>query len=263
MTDEQANPSTARVERSRPVREGSETDEVIKGTLKALKRNGFAPHFAADRAAARETMLEMISPEAVVGVGDSTTLRQIGVFEALAERGQHVINPFTKELTLDPANHPLMQQTLRRAFGNDLFITGTNAVTLDGILLSTDRVGNRLAGMIFGAPRVILVVSQNKIVRNVEEALRRIKDVIAPAHAGWKGRKTPCAATGNCNDCDSPDRICRITVIIEKKPQLTEMAVILVAEDLGLGWDPLWPRERIEAIRSRYQEVTWNFPAPQ
>lgn len=238
-------------------------DDMIERTLEALKRNGFAPHFASDGAAARQIVLDMISPDATVGAGDSTTLRQIGVFEALAERGQQVINPFTRELTLDPAKHPLMQKTLRRTLGNDVYVTGANALTLEGILVSTDRTGNRLAGMIFGAPQVIVVVSQNKIVRNVEEALRRIKDVIAPAHAGWKGRKTPCAATGNCNDCDSPDRICRITVIIEKRPQFTEMSVVLVGEDLGLGWDPLWPNERIEAIRSWYQEVTWSFPTPQ
>ena len=64
---------------------------------------------------------------------------------------------------------------------------------------------------------------------------------------------------GKCTDCDAPDRICNVTAIIEKKPLYTDITVVLVNEDLGLGWDPSWSEERVTQIRSRYEEVTWAF----
>lgn len=238
-------------------------DETIATTVSALNRNWFDAHMAETGDEARGWLLERIPAQAVVGAGDSGTLRQIGLWEALAQRGNTVVNPFTRELTMDPAHREDMVRAMRLALSSDIYLTSVNAVTADGKLVATDRVGNRLAGMLFGAPRVLIVVGKNKIVPNVEEALARIKQVVAPAHAGWKGRKTPCAATGQCNECSSPDRICRATLILEKRPHLTSMSVLLVAEDLGLGWDPAWPAERVESIRAGYQQVTWSFPSHQ
>ncbi|MBI2917677.1 MAG: lactate utilization protein [Chloroflexi bacterium] len=238
-------------------------DETIATAVAALNRNWFDAHVAETREEARRWLLDRIPPPAIVGAGDSGTVRQIGLWEVLAQRGNTVLNAFTQELTMDPAHREDMVRTMRQALNSDVFITGVNAVTSDGKLVATDRVGNRLAGMLFGAPRVLVVAGRNKIVPNVEDALARIKEVVAPAHAGWKGRKTPCAATGQCNDCSSRDRICGATLIIEKRPHLTSMSVLLVAEDLGLGWDPAWPAERIESIRRAYQQVTWSFPSHQ
>ena len=235
-------------------------DEALVTTVAALRHNWFDAHYVGTGEEARMWLLERLPPGSVVGAGDSATLKQIGAWEALAARGNTVLNPFTRELTLDPEKRALMRETMRRALASDVFVASVNAVTIDGKLVSVDRVGNRLVGLLFGAPRVLLVVGQNKIVASAEEALRRVKEVIAPAHAGWKGRKTPCAATGQCNECSSPDRICRATLILEKRPGLTDISVLLVGEDLGLGWDPAWPAERIEGIRHRYQQVTWGFP---
>ena len=136
-------------------------------------------------------------------------------------------------------------------------------MTEDGKIVSIDRVGNRVAATIFGAPKVILIVGRNKIVKDADEAIYRIKNVIAPAHAKRKGRKTPCAVTGKCSDCDSPDRICGVTVILEKKPLSTDLSVILIDEDLGLGWDPAWDERRIDEIRSNYYQNTWVFVPPK
>ncbi|MBA7645636.1 hypothetical protein ES703_53394 [subsurface metagenome] len=113
--------------------------------------------------------------------------------------------------------------------------------------------------MIFGPKRVILVIGMNKVVHNVDEAVDRIKNVIAPYHAMSIGRKTPCAVDGHCTDCKSPDRICNVTTIIEKKPSSTDIAIILVGEDLGLGWDPVWPKERRERIASVYRETRKSY----
>ena len=234
-------------------------DKEITMTLRSLKVNHFQAIWAEDRETAKKAALSLIPQEAVVGAGDSTTLRQIGLYEALVQRGTKLINPYVPELTAG-GGRERFQELARKTLGNDFFLAGTNAVTMDGKLVNIDRMGNRVSGMIFGAPDVILVVGRNKIVRNVNDALDRIKNVIAPAHAKRRGRKTPCATLSRCTECKSEDRLCNITTIIEKKPFRTNMTVIMVNEDLGLGWDPCWPDERIEKIRAAYYEFTWSFP---
>ena len=115
--------------------------------------------------------------------------------------------------------------------------------------------------MAYGTRRVILLVGANKIVRDVDEAMERVQKVIAPFHAKNLGMKTPCAETGECADCDSPMRICNVMTILKKKPPMTDFTIILVGEDLGLGWDPEWPEERIEKIQSTYQAEIRKFMA--
>ncbi|MDP2916364.1 MAG: lactate utilization protein [Dehalococcoidia bacterium] len=235
----------------------------IEATLKSLKVNGFGAHYVRDRTEARELMLKMIPSGASIGVGDSATVRQTAILEELIKRGNNVTNPFTRELTIgileDPAKSRLFSQTVRRTLGTDVFLTSCNAVTQDGKLVSVDRVGNRVAGTIFGAEKVILPVGRNKIVKDVAQAIDRIKNVLAPAHARRKKYGTPCTVKGECTDCRSPERICNITVILERKPLLTDLSVILINEDLGLGWAPDWDEKRVSAIESAYYENTWSF----
>jgi hypothetical protein len=109
--------------------------------------------------------------------------------------------------------------------------------------------------------QVILLVGANKIVRDLGEALERVQKVISPYHAKYLGLSTPCAATGECSDCNSPQRICNITTIISKKPPLVDFLIVLVGEDLGLGWDPEWPKERIEKIAAAYRTEIEKFRA--
>ena len=204
----------------------------IKTVVKSLKANRFeSVEFVEKPEAALKTVLDMIPPEAKVGVGGSMTLRQIGLIEGLEKRG-NIVN---------------------RRLDNDIFLTSSNAITLDGKLVNIDMVGNRVAGMIYGLKKVIVVAGINKLVRNVDEALDRIKNVISPYHAMTMGVKTPCAVEGRCTDCKSPQRICNVTTIIEKRPARTDFTIVLVGEDLGLGWDPTWPEERREKIAAAYR----------
>jgi len=231
----------------------------VDKTLESLKVNRFDARLARTVGEAGKMMLGMIPVNASVGIGDSVTLRQMEIIEELTGRGNEVVNPFTAELTADPSNRRLFLQTCRKTFTTDIFITGSNAVTEDGKIVSIDYAGNRVAGTIYGADKVILAVGRNKIVKDVNGAIHRIKNVIAPAHARQKEIKTPCAATGICSDCDSPSRICSVTIILEKKPAHTDMSIILIDQDLGLGWDPAWDEERISRIRSDYSRNTWAF----
>jgi len=151
----------------------------------------------------------------------------------------------------------------RQIFSCDVLVCGTNAVTRDGKLVNIDAVGNGVASMIFGPRKVFIIAGKNKIVKNVDEALYRIKNVIAPFHARTKRFTTPCAQTGKCSDCSAPKRICSIVSIIEKRPWRTEISVILVNEDLGLSWDETWPKDRIRRIKSNYEKVTWVFASAE
>lgn len=231
----------------------------IEETLKNLRANNFEAEFAESIEAAKQIVLDSISKDAVVGVGDSATIRQIGIVEELNEKGIKILNPFSRELTTDPAKTMVRDDISRRIFSCDLLLSGTNAVTRDGKLVNIDAVGNRVASMIFGPRKVYIIAGKNKIVKDVDEALYRIKNLIAPFHARTKEFTTPCAQTGKCSNCNAPKRICSIISIIEKKPWRTEISVILVNKDLGLSWDETWPEDRIRKIKSKYEKVTWVF----
>lgn len=234
----------------------------IETTLQNLKANNFTVHFAESIEAAEKTILSLISEDVVVGVGDSATVRQIGILEELEKTGTKILNPFSRKLTTDPSKREIRHRISKEIFLCDILITGTNAITTDGKLVNIDAVGNRVAAMIFGPKKVVIIVGRNKIVKDVEEALHRIKNIIAPYHAKTKDCATPCGQTGKCSDCSSNRRICNVTTIIEKRPWRTDITVILIDEDLGLGWDEKWPSERIGQIKSNYEKVTWIFASP-
>jgi hypothetical protein len=201
----------------------------------------------------------MLTVDAIIGIGDSATVRQVGVLNELEKSGIKVLNPFDHSLTTDPTKREIPHKIQKEIFNSDILITGTNAITTDGKLVNIDAVGNRVAAMIFGPKKVIIIVGRNKIVKDVEEALYRIKNVIAPYHAKTKDFRTPCAKTGKCNNCISTSRICNVTTIIERKPWRTDITIILIDEDLGLSWDEKWQTERVDKIRSNYENVTWVF----
>jgi hypothetical protein len=231
----------------------------IEEAFKNLLANNFEAKFVEDRHAVKQIVLSSISEDSIVGVGDSATVRQVGIIEELDKKGIMVLNPFSKELTTDSDQTMVRDDISRGIFSCDALVCGTNAVTMDGKLVNTDAVGNRVASMIFGPRRVFIIAGKNKIVKDVDEALYRIKNIIAPFHARTKRFATPCAQTGKCSDCNAPKRICSVTSIIEKRPWRTQISVILVNEDLGLSWDATWPDDRIRRIQSNYEKVTWIF----
>lgn len=234
-------------------------DAEIAKTLRCLKANNFDARFAEDINAAKRIILNSLSPHMTVGIADSATIRQIGIADDLEKAGIMVLNPFSRELTTDPSKTVVRDDISRNMFLRDVLLVGTNAVTEDGKLVNMDAVGNRVASMIFGPRKVFIVAGKNKIVRNLDEAFNRIRNVIAPFHARTKQFATPCAKTGTCSDCNAPKRICNVTTIMEKKPWRTEISVIIVDDDLGLSWDETWSRQRIEKIQKAYKEETWVF----
>jgi hypothetical protein len=243
---------------SEEIRMTAGSDQNIKTVVESLKANRFdTVEFVEDADTAVKKVLNMIPIEAKVGIGGSMTIRQIGLRDQLTKRGNIQI--------IRPGQPPIEEF---RRLQDDILLTSSNAVTLDGKLVNIDATGNRVARMIYGPQKVILVIGQNKIVRNVDEAIKRVKYVIAPYHGMTMGIEAPCAVDGRCTDCKSPGRICNITTIIEKKPRMTEFVIVLVGQDLGLGWDPDWPTERRERIASAYraewekERATFRPPRP-
>jgi len=214
-------------------------------TLKSLADNEFDVKLAEDSGNAKKMILEMMPKNGVVGVGGSATIRQITIVDELIRRGLKVLS--TSGLPEDERN-----KVRKAALLSDVFLTSTNAVTLDGRLVNTDGIGGRVAAMIFGPGKVLFVIGKNKIVENLDEAFHRIKNLIAPYHARSRGYEAPCAVSGRCTECRAPGRVCRITTILEKRPRMTDTTIVMVDEDLGLSWDESWPAERIKAIKSKY-----------
>lgn len=244
-------------------------DPQIERTLAALHSRHLNGIFAENSGKARLKILELVPRNAVVGTGDSTAVNQLGIPKALKERGTRVLDGFEPGgAGIDPkAAEEGHNRIVKEATICDVFLTGTNAITQDGRLVNVDGVGNRVAGMVWGHPISVIVVGRNKIVRDLDEAFDRVRNIIAPNHVrirsvelGGKRRQTPCVATGECDDCRSTDRICNIFTIIEGKPLHTDLNVVIVNEDLGLGWDPLWPQDRITKILENYKRFVWIPP---
>lgn len=201
-------------------------DQKIKRTLATLEKNGFQTFFVETKSKALDKVLSLIPSNADVGVGGSVTIREINLIEALTARGNAVFQHW-----LQPEEN--VKTIMRKQLNSDVFVASSNAVTEDGKLINIDKAGNRVAAMMFGPQKVILVVGVNKIVKNIDEGIRRAKNVAGPMNARRRGDKTPCATTGVCTDCEAPDRLCRVITIMEKKPSRTDVTVILVGEQLG------------------------------
>lgn len=197
-------------------------------TVQALNNNHFKACFFSKREQALEKILSLIPNNAVIGAGGSWTIKELGLLEKLEERNNPILNHSNPNLTPQEAEDIRRKQQIC-----DVFLTGTNAVTLDGTLVNVDGTGNRVAAMIYGPKKVIIVAGINKIVRNLEEAINRIKLIAAPINAKRLNKATPCAKTGECMNCNSPDRICSVTTIMDKCPRQTDIHVIIIGEQLG------------------------------
>ena len=203
-------------------------DVLGERTAAALVKNKFTATYCKTASEAAGKILEQIPEKASVGIGGSWTVMQLGLLDKLAARGNEVLNHGKPGLAPEEA-----MAIRRRQLTCDVFLTGSNAVTLDGKLVNVDGVGNRVAAMIFGPKKVILVVGVNKIVKDVEAAEERINMYAAPINNKRLNRPNPCTTTGECMDCQGNTRICNVTTILRKKPSLTDIHVYVVGEDLG------------------------------
>lgn len=203
-------------------------DTFGEKVVKALEKNNFQAYYVADRNAAIEKVLSLVPAGATIGVGGSWTLKDLGIPAQLAKNGHTVYDHNVPGLTVEES------MTLRRKeLLCDVFLSGTNAVTLDGQLVNVDGTGNRVAAMSFGPKKVIVVVGVNKIVPDLDAAMERIEMVAAPINNKRLDRPNPCTITGMCMDCQGSTRICNITTILHKRPPAIDFHVVVVGDELG------------------------------
>ena len=182
-------------------------------TVEALRRRGYDAAFAATKENAAAIVMKEAETARSVGWGGSESVKALGVREELLASGKEIRD----------------HQTIM-----DLFLLSANAITEDGVIVNIDGTGNRVAASIYGPKRVVYVIGRNKIVAGgVLEAIGRAKRCACGPNCRRLGKRTPCAETGLCADCNSPDRICKVTAIFDRCPSRTSTLVMLVDEDLG------------------------------
>jgi len=200
---------------------------------KALVENNFEVFLADDAKEAKKVALGTIIPEIKpesISWGGSMTFTGSGLYDALKNYNEvKVIDTYDTSIPLEE-----MLERRRQALLTDLFITGTNAITETGQLVNLDMIGNRICALTFGPKWVIILVGRNKIVADLDEAMFRIKNYVAPANSMRLDKKTPCVKTSFCQECKSPDRICNTWTITEKSFPKERVKVVLINEDLGL-----------------------------
>lgn len=201
-------------------------NDIIKNTMQALKKNNMEVKYFENTEPLVDSLLDEIGRDSVVGIGGSMTIQGIGIAEKLIERGNRVEWHWLEKTAEGK------YEARKKQMQSDVYLTSTNALTEAGQLINVDGTGNRVASMIYGPKKVIVICGVNKIVPNLEAAMKRVKKAAA-LNAERLKLKTPCGVNGECIDCSSPQRICNVTTIIEKRPTETEMTVMIVNENLG------------------------------
>ena len=204
----------------------------LEAVQSALEGNNFEVYIAPNKEEAKAMFLNEIFPglgAKSVSYGGSMTFVESGVFDAIKNNPNiEFIDPWEKGTNLEES-----LERRRKALLVDLFITGTNAVTESGQLINLDATGNRVAALTFGPRQVMLFIGRNKIVPNLDEAMFRVKNYVAPVNSMRLKRKTPCVKTSYCEECKSPERICNTWTITEKSSPKGRTKIMLINEDMG------------------------------
>jgi|APCry1669189204_1035204.scaffolds.fasta_scaffold00143_3 hypothetical protein len=201
---------------------------IIDTTIESLEKHGFNARFLPNREEAVRFILDLAADCDSVGIAGTHTVRALGVVPMLEKAGKTVYDHWL----LKPGT-PEELDCRRRQMQSDLFLVSANALTMTGEIVNRDGCGNRINAMTFGPRKVLVVAGKNKIVSDLDAAIARLEEVAGPTRAMSLNRKTPCVKTGYCMDCDSPERICRITSIIHRQPIFSNITVCILDEDLG------------------------------
>jgi hypothetical protein len=199
-----------------------------RSACEALKRSGFDARFVLRGEEALAIVAGFVKSGMKVGFGGSMTLRAIGAPEKVKELGAEILDHNAPGLSPERK-----LEILRAQLTCDLFLSSSNAVTLEGDIVNVDGNGNRAAALTFGPKKTVVVAGANKIVRDLDEALERLETFASPMNNKRLDRPNPCVKTGTCEDCHGETRICRVYQILRRRPILSDFTVIIVGEALG------------------------------
>lgn len=202
-------------------------ENTAKTIIANLEKRQMKGWYCEDSAAAVQKVLELMPEHASVTWGGTMTMEECGLTDALKKGNYTLIDRLAAKTPEEK------KQLFARAVCADYFFMSTNAITLDGELINVDGAGNRVACLCNGPDHVIVLAGMNKVVKNVEEGHSRARNTAAPINTLRLNKKTPCAVTGRCFDCQSPDCICSQIVVTRRSHIPGRIQVILIGEELG------------------------------
>lgn len=195
--------------------------------IKKLEQRNMEAHYCSTKEEAKNKALGLMSSPSIVSWGGSQTIEEIGLLEAL--------HPY--DYTLIDRSLAKTQEEIRpyylKAFDADYYLMSSNAITLDGLLVNIDGTGNRVAALIYGPKNVIIIAGMNKVVADEASALKRVRNIAAPANTTRLQLDTPCVKTGKCHDCLNEQCACCQIVITRFSRIPKRIKIILVGEELG------------------------------
>ncbi len=200
----------------------------MKKCAEALEKNNFKVFIAENGNEAVSVVKTLIKEGDTIGLGGSVTLSELGIVDLCRSPEYKLFDRYAPNLT--PAQ---TAEVLRQSLLSDVFITSTNAITENGELYNVDGRANRVAAMLFGPESVVVVAGYNKIVKDLDAADKRVKEIAAPMNCVRLQRGTPCTKLGSCADCKSEGRICADKVVMARQMVKDRVKVILVKEELG------------------------------
>lgn len=196
--------------------------------LKNLKERHFEAWYCADKAEALQKAMELLPEGSCIGWGGAMSAVQIGLMDKVKAGGYRVID---RDATNGPEER---KAAMKQCLLADVFITGANAISMDGQLVNIDGMGNRVAAIVYGPETVLVIAGMNKVVDTLEDAMRRARTVAAPMNKQRFDAQTPCMVNGACSDCLSPGCICNQILVTRNCNPAGRIKLILVGEDLGL-----------------------------
>lgn len=197
---------------------------LAEKVMKGLESRNMKAYYAKNKEEALEKALEIIPKESTVTMGGGMSIHEIGLSEALKKGDYHF---------LDRDKESDKRAAMLKAYDADFFLSSVNAMTEDGVLVNIDGNSNRVSAIAQGPKHILFIVGMNKVCDDVDGAMKRARNVAAPINAQRFGLSTPCAKTGSCMNCKSPDTICCQFLITRYSRHQDRIHVILVNEELG------------------------------
>ena len=203
-------------------------EKQAQAIIKALEKRNMTAFYCENMESCRNKVLELIPADSVISWGGSMSIHECGVPQALKDRGDCEV--LDRSLYTTPEQQ---KEFAVKTFQCNYYLMSTNAITLDGELVNIDGYGNRVASLIYGPDHVIVIAGMNKVVPDVKQGFDRIRNIASPPNTIRLSKDTPCAKTGKCGDCMSPDCICNQIVVTRRSRDKERIIVILVNDNLG------------------------------
>lgn len=197
---------------------------LAQKVIKGLESRNMKGYYADNKAEALKLALELIPEKSSISMGGAMSVHEIGLVEALKSGNYNFID---RDAIEDK------RAAMLAAYDADYYLSSANAITEDGIMINIDGNSNRVSAIAQGPKHVLFIVGMNKVCPDVDSAMKRARNVAAPINAQRFGLSTPCAKTGSCMDCKSPDTICCQFLMTRFSRHAGRIHVILVNDDLG------------------------------